>query len=237
MQDLKRLTSQLGVTLSATQVNSFERYQEELLTWNKQVNLTRIVNPEAVLIKHFFDSLTCLLAVPILPQKVIDVGSGAGFPGLPLKIVYPHIQLTLVEATGKKVAFLNHVADTLGLQQVTVLQARAEDIGQQATYREQYHLAVARAVAPLNVLAEYLLPLLAVDGLMVAQKGTMEHLATELSQATQACQRLGGHFRQTLSVTLPDMEAERNLVMVKKIASTPTQYPRRAGRPIKNPLK
>jgi len=172
--------------------------------------------------------------VPKLPAQVVDVGTGAGLPGLVLKIVQPDIQLTLVESVGKKTVFLRHLVETLALENVTVLHARAEDVGRMAAHREKYGLAVARAVAPVRVLAEYLLPLVAIGGLMLAQKGTDP--AAEVAAARNALGVLGGKHIQTLAVSVPNLDAARHLVLVRKTKSTPKQYPRKAGTPGKKPI-
>ena len=226
---------QLGVRLSAAQLEALARYEQELLAWNERFNLTAIRTPQEVRTKHFLDSLTCLLALrDAPPERLIDIGTGAGFPGLPLKVIYPKMQLTLVESVGKKTEFCRHVVRTLGLSGVEVVQERAEVLGQAAEHREKYDWAVARAVAILPVLAEYLLPLVRVGGGMLAMKG--ESGPAEAHQAEHAMRLLGGHLRQLLPVTLPGVVEERYLVVVDKIAATPRGYPRRVGVPAKKPL-
>lgn len=234
MDELKAAAMTMGISLSAGQLTQFETYYQELGHWNQQLNLTGIVERTEVMVKHFLDSLSCLLALPDLPQTVVDVGSGAGFPGLVLKIAQPHIQLALIEATGKKAAFLEHLVQKLALSQVTVLNERAETIGQQADRRERYHLAVARAIAPLPVLAEYALPLLRLDGLLLAQKGADP--APEVAAAARALEVLGGRHLKTLPVTIPQLDAARHLVLIQKTGPTPKHYPRQPGRPAKKPL-
>ncbi len=224
----------MGIALAATQCSQLETYFAELTAWNQRVNLTRITEREDVITKHFLDSLSCLRAVPKLPARVIDVGTGAGLPGLALKIAQPDIQLTLVESVGKKTAFLQHIVETLALENVTVLHARAEDVGRNPVHREKYGLAVARAVAPVRVLAEYLLPLLKIGGLMLAQKGTDP--TAEVAAASNAFGILGGRHIQTIPVSVPNLDAARHLVLVRKIKSTPKQYPRQAGTPAKKPI-
>lgn len=212
-----------------------QQYESELLDWNTRFNLTAIDDPEKVRIKHFLDSLTCLLAMRDTEiDRVIDVGTGAGFPGLPLKIACPSIQLTLVESVGKKADFCRHVVKKLNLEGVEVLQERAEVIGQISRHREQYNWAIARAVAVLPVLAEYLLPLVRIGGGIIAMKG--ESAPAEAHNADQAIRLLGGHLRKLLPVTLPGVADERYLVVIDKVAATPQAYPRRVGLPAKKPL-
>jgi 16S rRNA (guanine527-N7)-methyltransferase len=236
MKDLAaQVHRQLGVRLSAAQLDALARYEQELLDWNTRFNLTAIRTPQEVRTKHFLDSLTCLLALrDTIPERLVDVGTGAGFPGLPLKIIYPKMALTLVESVGKKADFCRHVARTLGLSGVEVVQDRAEVLGQSPAHREKYDWAVARAVAILPVLAEYLLPLVRVGGGMLAMKG--ESGPAEAHAAEHALRLLGGHLRQLVPVTLPGVVEERYLVVIDKIAATPSAYPRRVGLPAKKPL-
>lgn len=232
IQDTARVT---GLHLNARQVRSFQLYERELLTWNEKINLTAIREPEAIRTKHFLDSLTtiCELNNPI-PERLVDVGTGAGFPGIPLKIMLPDLKLTLVESVGKKADFCRHMVEVLKLENVEVLTARAEDLGQQAQHREKYDWAVARAVSQLPALVEYLLPLVRVGGGVLAQKG--EHAHAEVQSAEKAMRLLGGNLRKVSPVTLPGVVEERYLVVVEKKVATPPQYPRRAGLPAKKPL-
>jgi 16S rRNA (guanine527-N7)-methyltransferase len=210
-------------------------YERELVDWNARFNLTAIRDPQEIHIKHFLDSLTCLLAMrKVSIGRLIDIGTGAGFPGIPIKIIYPKMQLTLVESVGKKAEFCRHVVKILDLQGVEVVQERAESLGQNPSYREQYDWAVARAVAILPVLAEYLLPLVRVGGSMLAMKG--ESGPAEAHSAERALRVLGGHLRQLLPVTLPGVVEERYLVVIDKVAATPDGYPRKVGIPSKRPL-
>jgi len=226
---------QVGVRLSAAQLDSLKRYEQELVDWNARFNLTAIRHPQEIRTKHFLDSLTCLQAMREMPvERLVDIGTGAGFPGIPLKIVYPKMQLTLVESVGKKAEFCRHLVRTLGLSGVEVVQERAEVLGQLPAYREKYDWAVARAVAILPVLAEYLLPLVRVGGRMLAMKG--ESGPAEAHAAEHALRVLGGHLRQLVPVTLPGVVEERYLVVVDKVAATPNGYPRRVGLPAKKPI-
>jgi 16S rRNA (guanine527-N7)-methyltransferase len=225
----------VGLRLGAAQVAAMERYEHELLDWNMRFNLTAVRDSNGVQVKHFLDSLTCLLALrDSSVNRVIDVGTGAGFPGLPLKIACPAMQLTLVESVGKKADFCRHVTKTLALDGVDVVQERVEVLGQQPAHREQYDWALARAVAAMPVLAEFLLPLVRVGGRALAMKG--ESGPAETQTAERAMHMLGGHLRQLMPVHLPGVAEERYLVVVDKVAATPANYPRRVGVPAKRPL-
>jgi 16S rRNA (guanine527-N7)-methyltransferase len=226
----------LGLELSAEQQQAFERYAQELIAWNEScVNLTAITDPLAIEMRHFLDSLSVLRAVQLAPQaKVIDVGAGAGFPGLPLRIVCPALQLTLLEATGKKTAFLEHIAKHLNLSSVKVVNARAEEAGQSAAHREQYDLVLARAVAHMPILVEYLLPLCRIGGRCIALKG--ESAAVEVGVAEHALRLLGGRLAQLTPIELPHVVETHYLVVIEKVAATPSHYPRRPGIPSKKPL-
>jgi len=247
METLRAGAETLGLRLTQQQLAAFETYYRLLLEWNERANLTTITERQEVQVKHFLDSLTCLLALEPLRDesvavegaqgetwRVLDVGSGAGFPGLPLKIVRPTWQVTLLEAVGKRTAFLEHLVNELGLAGVVVIQGRAEDLGRQSAHREGYDVVVARAVAELRVLAEYALPLCRVGGIFIAQKGAEPD--PELSQAQKAIEVLGGRLDAVIPVRLPTLGQPRHLVRIFKVQSTPPQYPRRAGMPKKRPL-
>ncbi|MBN2083698.1 MAG: 16S rRNA (guanine(527)-N(7))-methyltransferase RsmG [Anaerolineales bacterium] len=224
-----------GISLTQTQIRDFERFEEILLDWNRRFNLTAITGREDIRTKHFLDSLSCLKAIPMhAGMRVIDIGTGAGFPGIPLKIAVPEIRLTLVESIRKKADFCRHVTAELNLREVTVLNARAEDVGQNPAHREQHHWAVARAVAELSVLAEYLLPLVKVGGFALAQKG--ENGPAEAHAAAGALRLLGGAVEKITPIELPGIAEARYLIVIRKTAATPPQYPRRAGMPSKKPL-
>jgi len=231
-QDLRTL---VGIQLSARQLAAFKKYEEALLEWNQKHNLTAIRESEGIRTKHFLDSLTCMLAWrDHPPERLIDIGTGAGFPGIPLKLVLPRLKLTLVESVGKKLEFCRYVVDVLELDNVTCLQARAEEMGLSREHREKYDWAVARAVANLPVLAEYLLPLVKVGGGMLAQKG--ETGPAEAHKADHAIHVLGGRIKQLVPVLLPGVTEERFLVVVDKVSATPPGYPRRVGLPAKRPI-
>jgi 16S rRNA (guanine527-N7)-methyltransferase len=225
----------LDIRLTRPQLEAFSWYAEEMLAWNKRFNLTAITAPQEIVIKHFLDSLSCVLGTGVPShERVIDVGTGAGFPGLPLKIAFPHITLSLVESIGKKVDFCRHLIRELGLGDVHVLHARAEEVGRMPGHRASYDWALARAVAPMGVLAEYLLPLLSIGGKALAQKG--ETGPAEAHAAEGAMHILGGRLAQLIPVELPRVAESRFLVLVKKVAETPEKYPRRSGIPAKRPL-
>jgi 16S rRNA (guanine527-N7)-methyltransferase len=227
--------SLLGIRLTAAQKAALTCYEQELLEWNTRFNLTAIESPEQVRIKHFLDSFTCWLVMRDTPAlNVIDVGTGAGFPGLPLKIINPRLSLTLIESVGKKANFCNHIIRKLRLEDVQVISERAELMGQNPEHRERYDWAIARAVANMPVLMELLLPLVRVGGRALAMKGS--NAPAEVQTAEQAIRLLGGKLQRLAPVTLPGVAEERYLVVIEKTAATPKGYPRRPGLPAKKPL-
>jgi 16S rRNA (guanine527-N7)-methyltransferase len=237
MDRLVQTTQELfNLRLNAAQRSAFEVYARELLDWNAHTNLTAITDPTDIEMRHFVDSLSCLSVINPrqTPLRIIDVGTGAGFPGLPIKIVYPIIDLVLVEATVKKVRFLEHIVEQLGLERVSIIHTRAESLGQVADHRERYDWVLARAVAALPILAEYLLPLCRIGGHCLPQKGETAH--QEVVEAQHAIHMLGGKVVQLTPIELPTVADTRYLVDIEKIASTPPQYPRRPGMPGKRPL-
>lgn len=232
IQDAKAL---FNVHFTARQMVALVNYEKELLEWNQKFNLTAIRDAESIRTKHFLDSYSCVLAWKANPpMRLVDVGTGAGFPGIPLKIIYPSMRVTLVESVGKKATFCRHLVEKLGLEGVEVIQSRAEDLGQFPAHRESYDWAVARAVANLNILSEYLLPLVKLGGTMLAQKG--ESGPAEAQSAEKAMKLLGGKLKQVIPIHLPGVADDRYLVLVDKVAATPPKYPRKAGIPMKTPL-
>jgi 16S rRNA (guanine527-N7)-methyltransferase len=224
-----------NVHITGRQVMALITYEKELIEWNQKFNLTAIRDSESIRTKHFLDSFSCVLAWKAAPpEHLIDVGTGAGFPGIPLKILYPNLRLTLVESVGKKAVFCQHIVRVLGLEHANVIQARAEALGQTAQHREKYDWVVARAVANLNVLSEYLIPLAKVGGTVLAQKG--ESGPAEAQSAEKAMGLLGGKLKQLIPVSLPGVADDRYLVVVDKVAATPPKYPRKPGIPMKQPL-
>ena len=232
---LAEQTAVWNLPLSPAQLTQFERYLALLLDWNERLNLTAVRDPAQIEVRHFLDSLSCaLLTGGLNGRSLIDIGSGAGFPGLPLKLLYPDLKLTLVESVAKKTTFLQTVVADLGLSGVTVLAERAEALGQSAEHRERYDWATARGVAEMRTLLEYLLPLCRVGGHALAQKG--ENGLAELAAAETAVATLGGGPAQWQVVTLPGHLTPHYLISVPKRSPTPAPYPRRVGLAAKRPL-
>lgn len=237
MEKLELGAKKLGLELESRQLEQFSIYYQELVDWNKRVNLTAITDYQEVQIKHFLDSLTVILAwQPAInvDLRLIDVGTGAGIPGIPLKIAFPDIKLILLEALAKKAAFLQHINHKLGLDNVEVLVGRAEEVAHEAQYRERFDLVLSRAVAPLPTLVELTLAFCAVGGSFIAQKKGAINL--EISSATKAIDILGGKLREVKRIDLAEFRDERYLVVIDKVSPTPKQYPRRPGIPAKRPL-
>jgi 16S rRNA (guanine527-N7)-methyltransferase len=251
MEMLRQGAAVLGLQLSAQHLERFQTLYEELTAWNERYNLTAITGYQDVQLRHFVDSLACLLAFPgpdageAVPDTVpvqrygqalrcIDIGTGAGFPGIPLKIMLPDLRLTLVESVAKKTAFLEHAVRRLGLTDVDVVLGRAEELGHDAAHREAYDVVVARAVAQLGVLAEYCLPFCRPGGRFIAPKG--EGACREAKVAGPAIDLLGGRLVAVKEVSLPGLLDDHHLVVIDKVARTPERYPRRTGVPAKRPL-
>ncbi len=253
MELLRDGARSLGLCLTAEHVQAFHTYYQELSLWNRKLNLTSVTRCDEVQIKHFLDSLTCLLALPVagatrdqplpsvvplsskgLPLQCVDVGTGAGFPGLPVKIMRPEVRMTLLECSRKKIAFLEHVVSSLRIGGVELLWARAEEAGQDPCHRERYDVVLARAVAEMSELAEYCLPLCRKGGCFIAQKGA--EIEAELGEAGAAIGLLGGSLREVKILYLAGLKEPRSLVLVDKVQQTPPKYPRRPGMPKKRPL-
>jgi 16S rRNA (guanine527-N7)-methyltransferase len=228
--------SLLKYSLSRDQIKKLQIFEEELLAWNERISLTAIRDSSGVRTKHFLDSLTLLLAWDRQspPTRIIDVGTGAGFPGLVLKLIWPTSQVTLVESVHKKADFCRHIAERLNLTGVEVLPKRAEAVGQDPEHRQSYDLAVARAVARMPILMEYLLPLVHRNGLVMAMKG--ETAPAETQAAENAIHLMGGKLNRLIHIELPGVVEERFIVVVNKVARTPEEYPRRTGVPAKSPI-
>lgn len=232
---LKEGSFRLGIQLTESQLEQFERYYRLLADWNSRFNLTGVIECEAVQSIHFVDSLSAAAAgISLDSGRIIDIGTGAGFPGIPLKIAFPEIELTLLEATGKKAAFLTEAVSELQLKSVTVVNARAEDAARQPQHRGRYDVAVTRALAPLNILCELCLPFCTLNGCFLAWK--KGDIAEETAAAGPALRILGGDLRRIVEIDEQIMGGERKLVIVEKSSVTPAAYPRRSGLPAKKPL-
>lgn len=226
-----------GIQLTKEQIAKFNAYEALLLEWNERINLTAITDPADIRIRHFLDSLSCslLLNNRIRPgQQLLDIGTGAGFPAIPLKIVFPQLSVTLVDSVAKKVAFLDAVIAHLSLEGIEAVASRAETLGRDSNHRERYDWVVARSVAEMRVLSEYLLPLCRVGGFVLAQKGSTA--PDESRSAAPAITRLGGTLGELIQVNLPGHDQVHYLVVIEKVSPTPAKFPRRPGMPGKRPL-
>ncbi len=238
MSNLAEGAEKLGATLDSYQLNLFEIYYRDLVDWNNRVNLTAITDVGDVQIKHFLDSLTLLPLIKRISSesfRIIDVGTGAGFPGIPLKIAIPDIKMTLLEATTKKARFLEHIITEIQLSDIEVINERAEEAGKKSDYRESFDIVVSRAVADLAILAELTLPFCAVGGFLIAQK--KGDITLELEKSLKAIEMLGGRLSSVEKIRLAGLDDERYLVVIDKIKATPLKYPRRPGMPEKRFLR
>lgn len=222
------------IKLSVEQYKKFHKYMNLLIEWNEKINLTAIVEPKEVILKHFVDSLTISKYLKN-GDKLIDVGTGAGFPGIPNKINNENLNVTLLDSLKKRTIFLDEVINNLQLKNIKSIHGRVEEIAQNKEYREKYDVVTSRAVAQLNILLEYMLPLVKVGGICICMKGS--EIEEELNNAKNALQILGGEIEKVESFELADSEMKRNLVIIKKVKNTPNKYPRKAGTPNKEPLK
>ena len=224
-----------NVILTEIQIQQFITYYELLLEWNSFINLTAITEYNEVIIKHFIDSISLVNACDLSKNvKVIDVGTGAGFPGIPLKIVFPNLQITLLDSLNKRVKFLNEVIQKLGLANIDTIHGRAEDIAKMELYREKYDICVSRAVANLSTLSEYCLPFVRINGCFVSYKS--EKITEEMKTAKRAIELLGGKINGQKEFILPESDINRNLFIINKVKATPKKFPRKAGLPVKEPI-
>ena len=219
--------------LTDEMLQQFEDYMKLLLEWNEKINLTAITNEDDIILKHFVDSLTILRYIE-KDKSIVDIGTGAGLPGVPVKIAREDINVTLVDSLNKRILFLKDIIEKLNLKKIETLHYRAEEFGQNKKYREGFDIATSRAVANLSILAEYLLPLVKVGGICICMKGS--EIKQELENSRRAIQILGGKIDKVEEFVLPESDIKRNLVFIKKIKETPNKYPRKPGMPAKEPL-
>ena len=227
--------TELGLNLTDFQLGQFMKYYELLVEWNSFMNLTAITEFEEVCTKHFLDSLSLCKALDCQKElSVMDIGTGAGFPGIPLKIAFPYLDITLLDSLGKRVKFLKEVIGQLGLEKIDAIHGRAEDFAKPDLLREQFDICVSRAVANLSSLSEYCIPYVKVGGFFISYKS--EKIVEEMASAEKAVHLLGGEFLEQVEFVLPNSDIYRNLVIIKKVKDTPKKYPRKAGLPTKDPL-
>lgn len=237
MEQFKKDLEELNICLSERQLCQFQKYYELLVEWNSFMNLTAITNYEEVLKKHFIDSLSIVKAYDFTKGEVslIDIGTGAGFPGLPIKIAFPNVKITLLDSLQKRIKFLNEVIEQLELDDIDTVHGRAEDYAKPEKLREKYDLCVSRAVANLSTLSEYCLPFVKAGGKFISYKS--EKLTEELAQAEKAVSVLGGKVYNQVDYMLPSSDIYRNLLIIDKVKPTPKKFPRKAGLPAKEPIK
>ena len=229
---LLELALKLNITLTNEQISQFMTYKNILQEWNEFMNLTAIVEDEEIILKHFIDSLTISNLIP-QNASVIDVGTGAGFPGIALKIARPDLKVTLLDSLNKRIKFLEEVIRQCQLDDIQAIHGRAEDVGQDENYREKFDIAVARAVANLSTLSEFCIPFIKVGGKFIAMKGNQ---TKEIDEAQSAIITLGGKIDSIHAITLPQSDISRTIIVIQKEKNTSKKYPRRAGKPLENPL-
>ena len=227
--------NELGIRLNEKMSDNFFMYKDLLLEWNEKINLTAITEEREIILKHFIDSISILTAVEMKKEiSIVDIGTGAGFPGIPVKIVYPDCKMTLIDSLNKRVKFLQEVITKLQLQDITAVHGRAEDVGQDKNHREKYDLCLSRAVANLSVLAEFCLPMVKIGGEFISLKGP--DATEEISTAKTAINILGGEISDIKKLKIPNSDIVHSIVVIKKIRQVPSKYPRKAGYVTKNPI-
>lgn len=234
INNMKEKLKNLKIAFFVEQLEQFFVYMNLLIEWNKKMNLTAITDPEEIIIKHFIDSITILKNVED-GSRLVDVGTGAGFPGIPLSIMNPALKITLVDSLNKRLIFLEEVIKELGLKNVEIIHSRAEDLGQNNNYREKFDYATSRAVANLTTLSEYLIPLTKINGKVICMKAG--NAKDEINNAKNAVKILGGNIENVEEFNLPQTDIERTIIIIRKERETPKKYPRKAGLPSKEPIK
>jgi len=229
---MNELLSEINIEINENKIDMFYLYMQELLEWNKKINLTAIEDENEIILKHFIDSLTVQKYIKNA-QNIIDIGTGAGFPGIPLAIVNEKSNIVLLDSLNKRINFLNNVIQKLELSNVKAIHGRAEDLAQIVQYREKYDIVISRAVAPFNVLLEYMLPFNKVNSYTIAMKGSN---IEEVDISNNALKKLGGKIEKIEKINLPNTDIKRNIIIVRKIEETPKKFPRKAGIPKKEPL-
>ena len=234
MELLRSCLSEWNIGIDRKQEDLFLRYYDLLIEWNNKINLTAITDKDDVIIKHFTDSISILKYIDPAKKTIIDIGTGAGFPGIPIKIICPSCKVVLLDSLNKRIGFLNEVISSLGLSDIECIHGRAEDIAKDSDHREKYDIVVSRAVSRLNILSEYCLPFVNIDGLFISYKsGSIDE---ELEEASGAVLKLGGSMGSVERFRLPNSDLERSLVIIKKTGHTMDKYPRKAGVPERKPL-
>ena len=233
-EKMQEKSKDLGVRFSVKQTEQFFEYMNLLIEWNEKMNLTAITDPDEIILKHFIDSITILKELED-GSKLVDVGTGAGFPGIPLSIMNPTLKITLVDSLNKRLIFLQEVVNRLKLENIEIVHARAEEFGQNKKYREQFDISTSRAVANLSTLSEYLIPLVKVGGKVISMKAS--DAIQELNEAQKAIEVLGGTVEKVDEFNLPQSDIGRTVIIIRKIKITPNKYPRKPGTPSKEPIK
>ena len=224
----------INIELTEKQIKQFIDYKDMLLEWNEKFNLTAITDEREIVLKHFVDCLAISAGAELAGKKIIDVGTGAGFPGVPVKIAFPDIQMTLLDSLNKRITFLEELKNKLGLENVTCIHSRAEDGGTDKNLREGFDLCISRAVANLAVLSEYCLPFVKVGGYFISMKGS--DVKDELNESEKAIKVLGGEVKEVKLINIPETDINHSLIVIKKIKPTPSKYPRKAGKAKKEPI-
>lgn len=233
---LEEGSNQFGVSLDNNQINQFFCYKDLIIEWNKKMNLTAITEEKEIIIKHFLDSISIGQSLDFTSvNNIIDIGTGAGFPGIPIKIAYPNLKITLLDSLNKRIDFLKKVVSQLSLKDVKCVHGRAEELGQNKDYRKSYDICVSRAVAHLSVLAEYTLPFLKVGGTFISMKSI--NVEEEINDSTKAIDVLGGEIIDIKDTMIPFSDINHRIILIKKVRPTPTKFPRKPGKPSKNPIQ